>query len=232
MKKSLILLVFAGLAAGVSIAVAGSFTDAFPLQNCSFTSTGKNPFFVLEPGYQLTLEGKDGEDAVRLTITVLDETKIISGIETRIVKERETVNGELVEISKNYFAICKKNNSVFYFGEDVNNYDGGVLINHDGSWRHGVNGAHAGLIMPGIALLGAKYYQEVAPDVALDRAQIVKVTAVVSTPAGEFHNCLGTKETTPLEPDALEYKFYAPSIGLIKDAELELVNVSTVAGPE
>jgi hypothetical protein len=232
MKKNLMFEVIAILLASASTILADSFTDSFPLQTCSFSSTGKNPYFILVPGYQLTFEGQDGEDQVRLVITVLDETKTIEGIETRIVKEKESVNGEVVEISRNYFAICKKNNSVFYFGEDVNNYEDGVLVDHGGSWRHGKNGAHAGLIMPGIVLIGSKYYQEFAPDVALDRAQIVSVTSTVSTPAGQFQNCLKTRETTPLEPDALEFKFYAPGIGLIQDAELKLVNVSTVAGVE
>jgi hypothetical protein len=212
---------------------AQAFTDSFPMQQCSFSSTGKNPFMILEPGYQLTLEGVDEGENVRLTITVLNETKVIDGIETRVVKEREVVGGELSEISKNYFAICKKNNSVFYFGEDVDFYENGMVVNHEGSWRHGVNGAHAGLQMPGIVLLGSRYFQEVAPDVAMDRAQIIGVNTTYSTPAGTFTNCLRVKESTPLEPDVVEFKTYAPGIGLISDNDqLKLVNVTTVAGPE
>ena len=72
----------------------------------------------------------------------------------------------------NYFAICKETNSVIYFGEDVDNIENAVVVNHDGSWLAGVKGARAGLIMPGMPLLGARYYQEVAPGVALDRAEI------------------------------------------------------------
>lgn len=212
---------------------AQAFTDPFPMQQCSFSSTGRNPFMILEPGFQLTLEGVDEGENVRLTITVLNETKVIDGIETRVVRERETVGGELIEISRNYFAICKKNNSVFYFGEDVNFYENGMVVSHEGTWRHGVNGAHAGLQMPGIILLGSRYFQEVAPDVAMDRAQIVGVNATVTTPAGMFQNCLRIKETTPLEPDVVEFKTYAPGIGLISDNDvLKLVNVSTTAGPE
>src|SRR5262245_25785883 len=115
-KRTLFILSIIFLAA--EFLSAQAFTDALPLQQCSFSSTGKNPFMILEPGYQLTLEGVDEGKKVHLTITVLDETKVIDGIETRVVKEREVVGGELSEISKNYFAICKKNNSVFYFGED------------------------------------------------------------------------------------------------------------------
>ncbi len=212
---------------------AQEFTDSFPMQQCTFSSTGKNPFMILEPGYQLTLQGVDEGENVRLTITVLNETKVIDGIETRVVKEREVVGGELSEISKNYFAICKKNNSVFYFGEDVDFYENGMVVNHEGSWRHGVNGAHAGLQMPGILLLGSRYFQEVAPDVALDQAKIIGVNVTYSTPAGTFRNCLRVRETSALEPDVVEFKTYAPGIGLISDNDqLKLVNVTTVAGPE
>lgn len=230
-KRSLFIILIIFLFA--KLLSAQAFTDPLPMQQCSFSSTGKNPFMILEPGYQLTLEGVDEGEKVHLTITVLNETKVIDGIETRVVKERETSNGELSEVSRNYFAICKKNNSVFYFGEDVDFYENGVIVNHEGSWRHGVKGAHGGLQMPGIVLLGSRYFQEVAPDVAMDRAQIVGVNVTYETPAGTFKNCLRTKETSPLEPDVVEFKTYAPGIGLISDNDqLKLVNVSTTAGPE
>ena len=76
--------------------------------------------------------------------------------------------------------------------------------------------------MPGIILLGARYYQEVAPDIAMDRAEIVSMTEVVDTPKGKYENCLKVKETTPLEPGAEGYKLYAPGIGLVQDGTLKL----------
>ena len=202
------------------------FTDRFFEERCKFTSTGTNPFFILKPGHELVLEGDDDGEFVRLVITVLNKTKVIDGVETRVVREKETINGDLVEISDNYFAICKPTNSVFYFGEDVDFYENGQVMSHDGSWRAGVKEARPGIIMPGTLLLGARYFQEVAPDVALDRAEIRKLDATVSTPSGIFENCLGTKETTPLEPDAREFKYYAPGVGLIKDGPVELISIS------
>ena len=77
--------------------------------------------------------------------------------------------------------------------------------------------------MPGIVLLGSRYFQEVAPDVALDRTEIVSMNSVINTPAGKFVNSLQVKETTPMEPTAVEYKFYAAGIGLVKDDTLNLV---------
>lgn len=204
------------------------FTDSFMLDACDFSSRGSNPYFILEPGYQLVLEGTEDGEAVRLAITVLNETMTINGVQTRVVEERETQDGELAEVSRNYFAICKQNNSVFYFGEDVDIYDEGVIVGHEGAWQAGVNDARAGLMMPGIALLGARYYQEMAQGVAMDRAEIVSLNETLQSSAGTFDNCLKTKETTTLEPGVEEFKLYAPGVGLIKDGELALTQISGI----
>jgi len=198
------------------------FTDTFHLDSCRFSTTGRNQFFILEPGYQLILEGKEDGGHTKLVITVLDEIKKIGNVETRIVEENESVNGNTVEISRNYFAFCQLTNSVFYFGEEVDNYRNGKISNHAGAWiSEGKN--KAGLMMPGEILIGARFYQEIAPGVAMDRAEIVSLTERLKTPAGNFFNCLKSEETTPLEPKTKEYKIYAPGIGLIKDGGLVLV---------
>src|SRR5262245_4967545 len=91
-----------------------SWTDQFALEPNDLISTGRNPYFVLEPGYQLTLE--NGTE--RLVVTVLNDTKVVNGIETRVVEDRETKGGALVEVSRNFFAISRRTNGVYYFGED------------------------------------------------------------------------------------------------------------------
>ena len=78
-------------------------------------------------------------------------------------------------------------------------------------------------MMPGEALLGARYYQEIAPRTALDRAEVVSLFETVKTPAGEYKHCVKIEETTPLEPGTKEYKYYAPGIGLVQDGDLKLV---------
>jgi hypothetical protein len=204
---------------------AVEFTENFALYEVDLSSTGRNPFFILEPGYRLVLADAD----TRLFITVLRQTLTVKGVITRIVEEREFQNGRLIEVSKNYFAISRKNNSVFYFGEDVDIFDlNGNLISHEGSWRAGRNGAREGLIMPGIVLLGARYAQELAPPVAMDRAQVVGVDQTFQTPAGLFNGVIETKETTPLEPSAKDTKRYAPGVGLIQDGDLPLLEFGFV----
>jgi hypothetical protein len=201
---------------------AGLWTESFNLEKYTLTSIGKNDFFILEPGFQLVLEHKDGNDTEKLEITVLNETKKIGEVETRVVEERETVNGEVKEVSRNFFAFCKETADVFYLGEETDNYKDGKVTRGNDSWLANSGDAKAGLIMPGRPLLGAGYYQELAPGVAMDRARVVALDATLKTPAGTFDNCLKTEETNPLKPREREYKVYAPGIGLIQDEDLLL----------
>jgi hypothetical protein len=198
------------------------WADTFPVETSRFSTTGENRYFILKPGYRLLFEGREGRDTTLLAITVLDETMRIGEIETRVVEEKETVNGRVAEVSRNFFAICTENNSVFYFGEDVDIFAKGQPVKHEGSWRAGRGDARAGVMMPGIILPGSRYHQEVAPGVAMDRAEIMSTVETVRTPAGVFSDCLKTEESTPLEPSAREYKYYAPGIGLVTDGSLVL----------
>ncbi len=234
--KRTLLLVVASLALATAAhaakakkaAAAPAFSDTFAVDKTDLVSTGTNRYFVLTPGFQLVLKGAPEGKKTVLTITVLNETKIVDGVETRIVEEKEVVNGEVIEISRNYFAISKRTNDVFYFGEDVDIYKNGKVANHDGAWLSGVAGARFGLMIPGSPLLGARYHHEVAPGVALDRAEVMSVSETFETPAGKFPDCLKLEESSALEKDKA-FKFYAPGIGLIYDGELRLVKSGCVA---
>jgi hypothetical protein len=202
-------------------AQADRWTTDFPVPKDELVTTGRNPYFVLEPGYTLVLEGRNAQ----LIVTVLNETKTVDGVETRVVEERESRGGRLIEISRNYFAMSSRTNDVFYFGEDVDMYRGGEVVSHTGAWLSGVGDAKFGLMMPGQVSVNAGYYQEVAPKVAMDRAVIVSASETCRTPAGEFEDCLKVEETTPLQPGIIEYKYYAPGIGMVQDGPLKLVRV-------
>lgn len=200
------------------------FQDTFNLEDCDFASHGSNRYFILEPGHQSVLQGQEDGETIDLVITVLNETNVVDGIETRVVEERESEDGELVEISRNYFAVCKPTNDVFYFGEDVDDYEDGEIVGHEGEWLAGENDARAGLFMPGNVQVGLKYYQEFAPGVAEDRAEIVSVNDTLAVPAGNFTEVLKVEESNPLEPDVGgEDNLYAPGIGVIQDEEVKLV---------
>jgi hypothetical protein len=199
------------------------FTDQFFLENCTFSSTGENRFFILKPYYQQIYAGEEDGVHVENIITVTNKTKMVDGIETRVIEERATEDGELVEISTNYFAFCEQTNSAFYFGEDVDMYEGGVIVSHEGSWLAGKDGAKAGLFMSGLVLLNSRYQEETAPGVALDRAWILSMTEQVQTPAGDFNNVTKIREDNPVEQNSIEYKFHAPGVGMVQDDQLKLV---------
>ncbi len=200
---------------------AKEFTVSLRLDSCSLSGKGRNSYFILEPGYQLLLEGIEGNDTTRLVVTVLYETKVIGEIETRIVEENESVNGKTVEISRNFLAFCKQTGNMYYFGEEVDIYAKGKIISHDGAWVAEGNNK-AGIALPGFVLLGSRYYQEIAPGIAMDRAEIISMNETQETPAGKFTNVLKIEETTPLNTKDVSIKLYAPGIGLIKDGNLLL----------
>jgi hypothetical protein len=211
------MLVLLLLSVGLSLQPAAPDTSRF-------LAEGENRYFILKPGYQLRLLGKESGKQVELVVTVTDDTRVIAGTRTRVVEERESQGGELVEISRNYFAFEPSTKNIYYFGEDVDIYQRGTVVNHEGSWLAGVAGARFGLMMPGTPRVGMKHFQEQAGGLAMDHAEIVSLTERVVTPAGTFAGCLKTKETTPLEKGAVEYKVYAPGIGLLKDGELTLAS--------
>ncbi len=192
----------------------------FDISTCTLLTEGSNEYFILEPGFQLVLEG--GNEVLK--ITVLDETEMVDGILTRVVEEREWKNEELIEVSRNYFSICDETKDVYYFGEEVDMYQGGKLTSHSGAWRSGENNARFGLIIPGKPILGMKYYQEIAPGVAMDRAEVVSLGDELQTPVGNFPNSLKTMEGTALNLLEREFKTYAPGIGLIQDQRLLLTS--------
>jgi hypothetical protein len=203
------------------------FTEVLMVDNCTFLTTGRNTYFILEPGYQMSYMGMEGKDTNRLVVTVLNETMKVGNIETRVIEEKETVNGKLSEISRNYFAFCKETSSIYYFGEEVKGYKDGKLVDLPDAWIAGGKNK-PGLDMPGIVLLGSRFFQEIAPGVAMDRIEVLSIGESYKVPAGNFTNCLRTQETSPLEPGDKEYKVYAPGVGLLQDESAVLIKYGFV----
>jgi hypothetical protein len=227
----IIIFIAALLTPGCLDAQDSSFKNNFGLSERTLVPTGRNDFFILEPGFQMTLEGSAGFLGMtheKLIITVLDETRKVDSVLTRVVEEREWKNDELYEVARNFFAIDEETGDVFYFGEEVDFYTDGKIIGHKGAWLAGEDGATAGLIMAGKPEVGMKYYQEFAPNKAMDRAEVINLDEVLETPAGEFTECLKIKEGTALNRFEREFKTYAPGIGLIQDQSLLLVDYGFV----
>jgi hypothetical protein len=215
--------VIAGLlAAGVVTLAAQAGKDyqkAFPVDKKNLGVRGDNPYFPLTPGYQLSY--KHGSDTD--TLTVLSETKVIDGVEVRIVEDREESKGHLVEVTRDYYAIDSATNDVYYFGEDVDVYKNGKVTGHEGAWLSGVKGAQFGLMMPGKPKTGQRFFQEQAPGVGMDRAEILSDSEKITTPAGAFEHCVHVVETSAMEKGAGDHKLYAPGVGQVKDGNLILI---------
>ena len=128
-----------------------------------------------------------------------------------------------MEATRDYYAIDSVTNDVYYFGEDVDVYKNGKVVNHEGAWLSGVKGAKFGLMMPGSPKAGQRFYQEQAPGVGMDRAEILSVSEKVTTPAGAFDRCVHVVETSALEKGLKDHKWYAPGVGQVKDESMVLV---------
>jgi len=207
-------------------AKAKTWKANYPVPGGTFKSNGSGDYFILEPGFRLDYAAKGGKV---LVVEVLDETKLVDGVQTRVVTESENENGVTTEISRNYFAVSEKTGDLCYFGEDVDNYKGGKVANHDGSWLSGKDGAHFGVMLPAHPARGQKFAEEQAPGKAMDRAEVITIDAAFKAPAGNFKACLVTEETSPLEAGAPR-KTYARGVGLVQDDELLLTKISRQKG--
>ena len=195
------------------------------IRPAGFTSTIDNPFLPLLPGTRWRYDetGSDGEVGT-ITVEVLDERRLVMGVETIIVHDVAAgPDGEVVEDTFDWYAPDLDGN-VWYFGEDTTSFEGGSF-SKEGSWEAGLDGALPGIVMPArIEVSDLGYRQEYQPGAAEDMAQIIADDGSASVPAGEFEDVIRTRDWTPLEPDVVEEKTYARGVGLVHEA--------TVRGPD
>lgn len=198
-------------------------TPSFDARNFPRPTTINNPYFPLVPGttfvYNATKNGHAEHDEVFVT----HDTKLILGVACVVVRDTVSIGGQVTEDTLDWYAQDKDGN-VWYMGEDSKVYKKGVVVDTSGSWEAGVDGAQPGYIMEGHPQVGDAYRQEYYAGVAEDMAQVLSLTASVSVPYGSWNgNALQTKEWSPLEPNVIEQKFYAPGVGMVRDV--------TVKGP-
>jgi hypothetical protein len=184
-----------------------------------------NPYFPLIPGTRWVYEG--GDETV--TVTVTDKTKLIEGVTCLVVNDLVEEDGVAIEDTDDWYAQDLDGN-VWYCGEIARNFEvfeGDVpeeaeLVDIDGSWKAGRDGAQPGIIMLALPQVGDVYRQEVALGEAEDAARVIGTTCSATVPAASCDgDCVVTRDFTPLEPDANERKLYAPGIGLILERDLE-----------
>jgi len=200
----------------------------------SFVTTVDNPYFPLTPGTTLVYEGPTSEGFNHSEFAITHNTKVILGVTCIEVHDTVQLDGVLAEDTVDWFAQDVAGN-VWYFGENTGELAGGRFVTLDGTFTGGVNGAKPGIVMEAHPAIGDFYRQEFDLGNAEDLADVISLTEIVTVPVqpAAFTNCLKTAETTPLEPDLLEYKYYALGVGnvLTVDAHtgerLELVQITS-----
>lgn len=176
-----------------------------------------NPLFPLVPGTTWVYQG--GGETV--TVTVTDRTRVIQGITTTVVRDVAAEGGLPVEDTDDYFAQAV-DGTVWYFGELSKNFENGELVDLEGSFTAGVDGAKPGVIMPAAPVVGLTYRQEFALGEAEDAAEVLEVAGSAAVPATSCAGtCLVTRDFNPLEPGHEEHKYYAPGVGLILEVNVE-----------
>ena len=208
-----------------------------------------NPYFPLLDDLTRIYTATDAEGNPvdeRFELTRAGAGPIILGVATTQRLDRSFEEGLLVEETFDFYAQDTAGN-VWYLGEDVTNYvydaDGNLIgTNSSSAWRAGVNGALPGFAMPATQTLGQSYYQEfAAADDALDQGETSAIGLTVIAGGRTFSDVLRVYETSALDPDAREFKYYAPGVGLIlaeegldasrQNPELTLALVAAVPEP-
>lgn len=179
-----------------------------------------NPYLPLLPGTTLIYEKHSDGELEHIEVSVTDETKQILGVSCTVVRDVVWVDGELAEDTHDWFAQDKWGN-VWYFGELSQGFEDGELVSLGGSWQAGEDGALPGIVMEASPQWGDVYRQEFLLAEAEDVGAVLSLTQSVSVPYGSFTGCLQTEDYTPLEPDALEHKFYALGVGLVLELDVE-----------
>lgn len=196
----------------------------------NFVQQIDNPYMPLVPGTVLTYSGTSDGEPQQNIVTVTSETKLIVGVTCVVVRDQVFAGDELLEDTYDWFAQDKLGR-VWYFGEDSTAYEDG-RASKEGSWKSGVDGALPGIVMMAEPAPGEPYRQEYYPGIAEDMAQVIETGGKITVPFGSFTQTMTTKEWSPLEPDIVEHKTYAPGIGFVysisiagEDEEFALVDI-------
>jgi len=197
-----------------------------------FTTVIDNPYLPFPVGAVWNYESQTEEGLEEIQVTVLAETREILGVECVAVQDTVTLEGELVEDTIDWYAQDEEGN-VWYFGEISFTYEEGYVESIEGSWLAGVDGAQPGIVMQAAPTVGATYRQEWLVGEAEDAATVLADGVQVTIGIGTFDGCVQTADFTPIDPEALENKFYAPGLGFIYETvpgEPEVVELVGYSG--
>jgi hypothetical protein len=202
----------------------------------TFSTTINNTYFPLPLGRQWVLTGHEQGEPIGLKVTVTNHTETLhfgggTNVTTRVVEEAEWLDEDgdaikdadedFLEVSLNYFAQAQDDGTVCYFGEEVDIYEGGLIVSHEGSWRADDPGNAPGIFMPGNPQPSMTFQQEFAPGVAEDEATILGFNKI-RTPYATFETALKVRDFNPLD-GSRGTKYYVADLGIVRDGPLDLV---------
>ena len=191
------------------------------LDPAQFSTHIDNPYWPMRPGTRwVSRETAPDGTRQKVVVRVTHRTRLIAnGVTARVVRDTVTERGRLVEDTRDWYAQDAAG-TVWYLGERTKEYERGKLVGTEGSFEAGVDGAQAGVVVPADPVPGMHYRQEHYAGHAEDRASVVSLDEQVTVPAGHFRNVLFTRETNPLEPRVVEYKFLARGVGPVLALEI------------
>ena len=237
---SALLLASVAVTAGAAQPSANRLPHFDPI-NFSNSTQIDNQWYPLVPGTQFIYEGSavrgSGLRPHRVVFTVTDLTKVINGVRTVVMWDRDFNNGKLVEAELAFHAQDNAGN-VWNLGEYPEEYERGKFAGASSTWIAGVGSTRAGILIrahtnPRVGT--PSYAQGWSPDILFsDRARVFKIDQEVCVPFNCYEDVLVTDEFSVLEPgDGHQRKFYAPGVGTVlitaaggKDLEtLELIKI-------
>ena len=192
-------------------------TTSPQLDPADFVAVIDNPYLPAHRRLALGLRGRERRRARgRSWWRSRTRPRQIEGITAVVVRDTVHVDGVLVEDTYDWFAQDRDGN-VWYLGEDSSDFDeDGDLVSKEGSWEYGQDGALPGIVMPADPQPGDAYRQEYLPGVAEDMGEVLRDRARARRSASaRYEDVVVTEDWTPLEPEVIENKWYAPGVGMI-----------------
>jgi hypothetical protein len=209
---------YAGSSAVRTAATAGSTPPPPTLPRPrDFVKVVDNPYLPFVPGTRWVYQGHGEEAGERNVVTVLHRTKVIEGITATVVHDVVKEGGKVTEDTHDWYAQDRLGN-VWYLGELSREFHGDQ-VDTSGSWRAGVGGGQAGIVMPADPVLNRSYAQEFEPGDAEDQAKVIDLDGQVGVPFGHFDHVRVTSESSALEPRVIELKYYAKGVGVTTEIQ-------------
>lgn len=183
-------------------------------------TTIDNPWFPMVPGRRLVWKGHAFEKGRRVSRKVVfiatDMTKVVGGVETRVIQELDFDDGVLSEKEIAFFAQDDKGN-IWQMGQFPEELAGEDILKTP-IWIHGVRDARAGVSMKGHPVLGLpSYAQGLGPDVGWnDRAETFALDSHACSALDCYTGVMVVREFNPGERNASQLKYYAQGIGTVR----------------